>query len=213
MATTTWTNTAGGNFDTAANWNNGVPQGGDTALITAKGTYTVTVSQPDGVGTLQMAKGATLAIGPTWSLFVAAGTGTGKGALAGTINVGNLGELDLGTDGGPTTFNNTGAINLQSTGDPTDIFVAGNVTLSGKGKVTLEDDSNIVSDGSAATLTNNGNTISGAGTIGDSLLSFTNGTKGIVDATDGINNLNINTGAADVTNNGDGNDRSGKFSS
>jgi len=152
MTITTWTNTAGGDFNHAANWNNGVPSSSsDTALITAKGTYTVTVSQADVVGTLQTAKGATVTIKPTESFDVTAGTGTGKGTLAGTIDVGNLGELDLGTDAANTTFNNSGAINLQSTGDPTDIFIAGNVTLSGKGKVNLEDDSNIVSDGSAAT--------------------------------------------------------------
>lgn len=112
MTTTTWINTAGGNFDTAANWNNGVPSSfSDTALITATGTYTVAVSQPDEVGTLQMAKGATLDIHPTWSFDIA--TGTGKGALAGTIDVGNLGELDIGTDAANTTFNNTGAINCN----------------------------------------------------------------------------------------------------
>ena len=190
MTTTTWINTAGGNFDTAANWNNGVPSSfGDTALITATGTYTVTVSQADVVGTLQMAKGATLDIHPTWSLDVAAGTGTGKGTLAGTVNVGNLGELDLGTDAANTTFNNTGAIDLQSTGDPTDIFIAGSVTLTGKGKLTLGDDleNKIVSDGSPATLTNNGNTISGGGTIGDADLTVVNQAKSVIDG-DGVNN-------------------------
>ena len=208
MTTTTWINTAGGNFDTAANWSNGVPSSfNDTALITAKGTYTVTVSQADVVGTLQMAKGATLAIQPTDSLDVTAGTGTGKGALAGTINVANGAELDFGTDGDPTTFNNTGAINLQSSGDPTDMFIAGNVTLTGKGKVNLALAS-IVSDGTAGSLTNgstsSGNTISGTGLIGDEIdanLSFTNAAKGIVDATGG--ELAIGTGfAATVTNNG-----------
>ena len=42
----TWTNTAGGNWSTAANWNSGagpVPGSGDVAHITTNGTYTVTL--------------------------------------------------------------------------------------------------------------------------------------------------------------------------
>ena len=43
-ATITWTNAAGGNWGTAANWNpNQVPGASDTALITSSGTYTVTL--------------------------------------------------------------------------------------------------------------------------------------------------------------------------
>src|ERR1019366_6496748 len=41
-ATITWTNTSGGNWSVASNWNpNQVPTNSDTALITAPGTYTV----------------------------------------------------------------------------------------------------------------------------------------------------------------------------
>ncbi len=42
--TITWTNTAGGNWGAAANWNpNQVPGASDTALITSSGNYTVTL--------------------------------------------------------------------------------------------------------------------------------------------------------------------------
>jgi hypothetical protein len=42
-ATVSWTNTAGGNWSTAANWSGGVlPTAADDVLITAAGTYTVT---------------------------------------------------------------------------------------------------------------------------------------------------------------------------
>src|ERR1039458_2141149 len=42
-ATITWTNTSGGNWSVAANWNpNQVPTNSDNVLITTPGTYTVT---------------------------------------------------------------------------------------------------------------------------------------------------------------------------
>ena len=58
--------------------------------------------------------------------------------------------------------------------------------------MTLTDNANnhIVSDGLAATLTNS-NTISGAGTIGDTHLTLVN--NGIIDAT-GTHTLTIDTG-------------------
>ena len=44
-ATITWTNTAGGNWNTANNWNpNQVPGSSDDVLITSNGTYTVTLN-------------------------------------------------------------------------------------------------------------------------------------------------------------------------
>lgn len=44
-ATVTWTNTAGGAWQTAANWSpNQVPGAADTALITTPGTYNITLS-------------------------------------------------------------------------------------------------------------------------------------------------------------------------
>ena len=43
-ATSAWTNTSGGNWSVAANWNpNQTPGAGDTAVITNNGTYTVTL--------------------------------------------------------------------------------------------------------------------------------------------------------------------------
>src|SRR5439155_21556577 len=44
--TITWTNSSGGNWSTAANWNSGagpVPGPADDAVITLAGTYTVTL--------------------------------------------------------------------------------------------------------------------------------------------------------------------------
>ncbi|MBV9311149.1 MAG: hypothetical protein JOZ73_09965, partial [Solirubrobacterales bacterium] len=40
---TSWTNAAGGDWNTASNWDNGVPTGSSNACITLSGTYTVTI--------------------------------------------------------------------------------------------------------------------------------------------------------------------------
>jgi hypothetical protein len=50
-----WTNTAGGNFATAANWSpNQVPATGDTAWITNDGTYTVTINTSASIASLML---------------------------------------------------------------------------------------------------------------------------------------------------------------
>ena len=75
--------------------------------------------------------------------------------------------------------------------------ISGNVLLDGGGQVALTDNAQnaIVSDGAAATLTN-ANTIAGAGTIGDTLLTLVN--DGNIDAT-GVNALIIDTGVDTTT--------------
>jgi len=99
-----WTNTAGGNFATAANWNpNQVPAGGDTAWITNDGTYTVTIntsatiaslmlggsngtqtlSHVSGVLTLGSGAGSDHAV---YNLSGGTVTGSGSLALAGILN-------------------------------------------------------------------------------------------------------------------------------
>lgn len=45
--TTSWTNAAGGAWETASNWSDGVPDPGDVACITLGGTYTVTTDRSD----------------------------------------------------------------------------------------------------------------------------------------------------------------------
>ena len=88
---------------------------------------------------------------------------------------------------------NSGTIALNSSGDTTQLKISGSVSLNGaSGHVTLTDNTHnsIVSDGLAATLTNF-NTISGAGTIGDTHLTLVN--NGIIDAT-GTHTLTIDTG-------------------
>jgi len=201
MTTTSWASGVSGAFNDPTKWTAGVPAAGDTALITATGTYTVISPQFNQVGTLEMAKDATLTINNASSLKVT--SGTGSGALAGTINVDGA-DLDFGTDATPTTFNNTGAIDLQTAPLGGGVLqIAGTVTLAGKGKINLSGGASILSDGNPATLTNgstsSGNTISGAGTIGDANLSFVNAAKGIIDA-DAAGNIFID--AKQFTNSG-----------
>src|SRR5271154_356196 len=54
-ATITWTNTAGGNWSVAANWSpNQVPGSSDDAVITASGTYNVTLDTSPTVNSLAL---------------------------------------------------------------------------------------------------------------------------------------------------------------
>jgi hypothetical protein len=108
---------------------------------------------------------------------------------------------------GATT--NHGAIALNSTGDATTLAIGSNATLKGSGQVALADVASgpqIVASGASVakpfTLTNAGNTIAGAGSIGngDRTLKLSNQAGGTIDA-DGNNGLTIDTGNA-VTNAG-----------
>ena len=205
MTTTKWKSGVSGDFNTSGNWTAGVPGSGDTALITAGGTYTVTSSAVNTVATLALAKNATLDIAGHHFVIT---TGTATGGLAGTIDVTNLTALVLGTNGDTTTFTNTGTINLQSgsgAADNAKLNIAGDVTLTGKGKVDMSgnDAEVIVSESTAATL-NNDSTIAGDGVVGDlsdALLTFNNGKKGVLDGnTPG--GLLVATDGTSVTNSG-----------
>lgn len=58
-ATITWTNINGGTWNTAANWSlNQVPAGGDNAVITNAGTYTVTLNTSPTVNSLTLGGGS-----------------------------------------------------------------------------------------------------------------------------------------------------------
>jgi len=177
--TTSWALPQNGDWNNPEAWTVEIPQAADTVLITVKGpAYTVTADFPaEAARILEMTQKATLAIS-SGALHVTSGTGTG--ALDGTIAVGDDTVLDFGTDAAPTTFDNNGAINLTGSSA---IVISGAVTLTGKGKINLESSSSFIdSDITPSTLTNSGNAISGMGNIGDSGLSFVNGAKGIIDA-------------------------------
>jgi len=117
------------------------------------------------------------------------------------IQAGILSIADSTTFEFTGAINNTGTIALNASGNGTDLAVVGTATLTGAGKVTLSNNSgnDITSNGAPATLANVNNTISGAGTIGDSNLTLIN--QGTINA-NGSLALVLNTGSNTITNSG-----------
>ncbi|RRH92009.1 hypothetical protein EH240_31535 [Mesorhizobium tamadayense] len=131
--------------------------------------------------------------------------GAGNFAFDQTPVVNNTGTMTIG-DGAllplSGTVNNSGLISLNSTGSETLLQVIQHgVTLQGGGQVVLSDSGfNIISGtGPGVTLTNVDNTISGAGQLGDGMLSLDN--RGTIIAS-GTNALVIDTGGSVVANSG-----------
>jgi len=199
MAQIHWTNTGGGDFNTGANWAGGkVPGAGDDAIINAatKSGYTVTTGVNDTVNSIQTIALTTLAI--NGGTFMAT-AGSGIGANAGTIAVGNNTAFEAGG-----TLSNTGKILLNSGGNVTQFVVsAANLTLSGAGSVVLTDNGQNYIDGATATsiLTDVDNKISGAGTIGNGGMILVNQTKAVIDAT-GTNALVLSASGGTAINGG-----------
>ena len=156
---------------------------------------------------------------------------TGANAIvnAGTLEASDGGSLSIAsaiTNSGSITDNdgsilslnnititNTGSINLDGTTSVTSLVIEGGLTLeggngssTGPGQVMLGGSWNtIVSDlhvGHHDTLTNVDNTISGAGTIGDTDLTLVNQQYGVIDADVSGQTLTLNTGSNAITNAG-----------
>lgn len=99
------------------------------------------------------------------------------------------------------TINNTGSIQLNSVGNATSLLLTGTVQLAGGGTVTLSDNSQNFVYGAAGTalVNQSGNTITGAGNIGNGVTKFTN--QGTVNAVSAHgNHLIINTGSSGSVN-------------
>ncbi|MEZ2331159.1 beta strand repeat-containing protein, partial [Mesorhizobium sp. RCC_202] len=131
--------------------------------------------------------------------------GAGNFAFDQTPVVNNTGTMTIG-DGAllplSGTVNNSGLISLDSTGSETLLQVIQHgVTLQGGGQIDLSDSAfNIISGtGPDVTLVNVDNTISGAGQLGDGMLSLDN--RGTIIAS-GTNALVIDTGGSVVANSG-----------
>ena len=160
-------------------------------MLNAKGTVTSTANET--ISELNTISTATLAVAD--GTFTIA-NGTGAGIQAGTISVANGAALEIAG-----TFDNSGTLALNASGAATELMIAGNATLTGAGKVTFSNNAGnaIASDGASASLTNVNNTISGAGTIGDSYLTLVN--QGTINANKSLA-LVINTGSNTITNSG-----------
>ena len=182
MAAITWTGAAGdGNFNNPANWSPAqVPGASDTVTIAPSAAIAITIGQADAVQSLSTDKFVTLAISDNASLAVG-NTNTANAALA-----------------------NAGTISINGFNYNTGLTVAGpEVTLSGGGTIAMGNSGNnyIRATAAAGILNNTGNTIAGAGRLGDGTLTFVNGAQGIVDANLGAQ-LFLNTGTIAVSNAG-----------
>jgi hypothetical protein len=118
---------------------------------------------------------------------------------AGRLLLNNQSSFLLGSN-----VDNTGSIAVESYGSGhTQLEIVADVLLKGTGKVTLSGlNPSIVSDGTTASLINDGNTISGDGAIGDSNLTLVNDSSGVIDANNSTLALAINTGSNAVINAG-----------
>jgi hypothetical protein len=88
------------------------------------------------------------------------------------------------------TLANTGTITMDASGNTTELYLTANTTLSGSGTVTMTSTNgnyNGQFNGIAGTVLTNQSTINGWGTIGA-------GDIGIVNASNGVINSNVNTG-------------------
>ena len=138
-----WTNTASGNWATAANWNpNQVPSTNDTAWITNNGTYTVILNANATLAGLEL--GGT---GGTQTFSHATYTLTLNGPGGSSTN--GVYALSSGTLTGSGSLSLAGRFNwtggtLGSAGSNLVLTVGGGLTLSGAGKILY------------ATLVNNG---------------------------------------------------------
>jgi hypothetical protein len=116
---------------------------------------------------------------------------------SGTISIGDGALLPLSG-----TVDNRGTIALNSAGSASELeLIQHGITLQGGGQVVMSDNSANVIAGTASdvTLTNDDNTISGAGQLGQGVLNLVN--DGTIIAT-GVNALLIDTGANLVVNAG-----------
>ena len=150
----TWTGGASdGNWGTAGNWSAGVPTSADA--VTIGGGANVNMNVAGTFGTLAL---------------------TGATTTLAIVN-----NENLTADG---NIANSGAISLNSVGNGTDLIIgAANVTLSGAGSLVMGNNSNNIITGAAATDTfTNGQTISGAGNIGNNSMALVNNTGATINA-------------------------------
>ncbi|MEO0558592.1 MAG: T9SS type A sorting domain-containing protein [Bacteroidota bacterium] len=170
--TISWTAIAGGDWNTHTNWSAGrVPDGGDTACITADGTYTVTTTSADlavsalivggtsGTQTLQLSRdisvnqtaqfGATAVLDWTTGYFNSGSiTSSGIIRLPGPSNA-------RGVRGSGTTLTSDGTVELIGSGS---FYISDGATVTNAGTWVLSGDVNL-------RARNEGNTFRNTGTL------------------------------------------------
>ena len=128
----------------------------------------------------------------------------------GTVQADNGGTVEFGADGKSAIVDNEKLIAVDGDGSSTFLQIAGNVTVNaatdGAGFISLQgsipSDDYIGSDGKAATLTLNGQSVQGAGHIGDVDLTLTNALGSLIDADDSGQFLVLYTGTNTINNSG-----------
>jgi hypothetical protein len=198
MAKIVWTNTAGGDFANASNWQGGaVPGASDDALLTTVGTYTVTSNQNETVNSLQMISTVTFDItGGTFQMTNGSGSGTDNGL----IEVNGNDSLVIGG-----TLAGTGTVQLNTNGYTDQILLnSATTTLSGGGKIVMSDNgANYIYAATAGNVLNNVNdTISGGGHLGDDQTGLDNQSGGVIDGTGTSSTMILDFGAYSALNAG-----------
>ncbi|HEY5071400.1 MAG TPA: hypothetical protein VII63_05150 [Caulobacteraceae bacterium] len=169
---------------------------GSTILAQGAGA-TVTLTSADIYeGTLQTLSGGQIVTGDRGSIL----DGTGSAVtIQGRIVIRNSDALTV-----QGAITNSGVIALGGHGSATTLIVgASNATLSGGGRVVLENNSanQITGATDSATLDNLDNVIAGAGDVGNGHLTLVVGAKGVIDADLAVA-LIIDTGANTIANSG-----------
>ena len=186
------------------------PNGGTTNTGTLEATAGGTLALQDGItntgASIQAGAGSTVLVNGATITGGTLGTGAGGTiqSFGGTFSsLTNSGVLQVPNNNSATfvgAIKNTGTVQLNSGGNNTFLVASGPVTLTGGGAVTLSNTStNYITGTAADSFTNQDNTLSGSGNIGNNALAFTN--HGVVDATSASgNHLTIQPGAAGATN-------------
>jgi hypothetical protein len=174
-----------GNWNNAASWSAGVPNGGNFDVRIDNGNAVasmVTMNINPTVGRLAVDANDTLSIANAVTFFLAAGGFPGAGAVV-----------------------NNGSILFNNAGSGIDWRIVGDVSLSGTGTVTMNNLANnqIFSNSGTSRLTvGNGQTIQGSGNLGAAFMSLTN--NGTVTANQSTRLLIQPHNAGDFTNTASG---------
>lgn len=176
-----WLTQVDGLFTVPGDWSTGtVPSTGDDAILDASGPTKYTVTSKAAAQTV-----ASIQTASTATLFVSAGkftatNGSGAGANAGAIKIGDGVTFKLSG-----TLANNGAVNINGATKTTYLIIAtGGATLTGGGTLALTASARnqVFGATAATTLTNVDNTISGGGLLGDGKLTLINQAKGVINA-------------------------------
>ncbi len=150
--TTSWANASDGDWNVAANWDNGVPGAGDDACVILAGTYTVTNNTAPGINVNSLTLG-----GASGTQTLDSDEGIAI-AAASTIGPNGRWEWRIGALSGGATLTNNGSVVIDGffSGILRTITGAG-TELVNEGSLDLQQDQLHLVDGGA--LTNNGSII------------------------------------------------------